>query len=522
MTERGDAVVCLRTDKYLRPKTASRPSVLDYAGSVIADFDVCYRALAARDPRFDGLFFVGIQTTGIYCRSICPARKPRASSCRFFESAAAAEQAGFRPCLRCRPEIAPGKGSASSLEEAIFRKLQSRAPHGESIEKLAALTGFSSRQMRRLLQEAFGLAPIEILQTERLLFAKRLLQETHLPMHDVAQSSGFRSFRRFNTLFLARYGRPPTALRRKAPASRQSSGDMLELRLAYRPPLAWRELMAWLRARATRGVEAVNGTRYARTAQIGAARGWLEVLPLPRHNALCLRLSTALTPALFPLVQHVRELFDLDADPDQISGHLRKDELLRPIVERHPGLRIAGAWSVFELGLRAILGQQISVAAATTLAGRLATRFGSRLEGSRHGLTHLAPTAERLSALNLSELASIGLPLARAKTLRAWAEHAAQGALDFPPGTLLENAVRRLREIRGIGEWTAHYIALRALRYPDAFPAADLGLRKAAGLNRPQALVARSLGWRPWRAYAAVYLWQSLSDSTHANSALPL
>ncbi|MGA9577257.1 MAG: hypothetical protein WBV90_06525, partial [Terrimicrobiaceae bacterium] len=192
--------------------------------------------------------------------------------------------------------------------------------------------------------------------------------------------------------------------------------------------------------------------------------------------------------------------------------------LLRPIVERHPGLRIAGAWSVFELGLRAILGQQISVAAATTLAGRLATRFGSRLEGSRHGLTHLAPTAERL----LSELASIGLPLARAKTLRAWAEHAAQGALDFPPGTLLENAVRRLREIRGIGEWTAHYIALRALRYPDAFPAADLGLRKAAGLNRPQALVARSLGWRPWRAYAAVHLWQSLSDSTHANSALPL
>lgn len=378
MIETGDAVVCLRTDKYLRPKTASRRSVLDYAGRVIPDFDVCYRALAARDPRFDGLFFVGIQTTGIYCRSICPARKPRASSCRFFESAAAAEQAGFRPCLRCRPEIAPGKGSASSLEEAIFRKLQSRAPHGESIEKLAALTGFSSRQMRRLLQEAFGLAPIEILQTERLLFAKRLLQETHLPM------------------------------------------------------------------------------------------------------------------------------------------------LLRPIVERHPGLRIAGAWSVFELGLRAILGQQISVAAATTLAGRLATRFGSRLEGSRHGLTHLAPTAERLSALNLSELASIGLPLARAKTLRAWAEHAAQGALDFPPGTLLENAVRRLREIRGIGEWTAHYIALRALRYPDAFPAADLGLRKAAGLNRPQALVARSLGWRPWRAYAAVHLWQSLSDSTHANSALPL
>ncbi|MGA7902052.1 MAG: Ada metal-binding domain-containing protein [Terrimicrobiaceae bacterium] len=378
MIETGDAVVCLRTDKYLRPKTASRRSVLDYAGRVIPDFDVCYRALAARDPRFDGLFFVGIQTTGIYCRSICPARKPRASSCRFFESAAAAEQAGFRPCLRCRPEIAPGKGSASSLEEAIFRKLQSRAPHGESIEKLAALTGFSSRQMRRLLQEAFGLAPIEILQTERLLFAKRLLQETHLPM------------------------------------------------------------------------------------------------------------------------------------------------LLRPIVERHPGLRIAGAWSVFELGLRAILGQQISVAAATTLAGRLATRFGSRLEGSRHGLTHLAPTAERLSALNLSELASIGLPLARAKTLRAWAEHAAQGAFDFPPGTLLENAVRRLREIRGIGEWTAHYIALRALRYPDAFPAADLGLRKAAGLNRPQALVARSLGWRPWRAYAAVHLWQSLSDSTHANSALPL
>ena len=508
----GDGVVCLRTDKYLRPKTASRPSVLDYGGRVIPDFDVCYRALAARDPRFDGLFFVGIQTTGIYCRSICASRKPQAPSCRFFESAAAAEQAGFRPCLRCRPEVAPGKGTAFSLEEAIFRKLQSRAPHGDSVEELAA----------HLLQKAFGLAPIKILQTERLLFAKRLLQETNLPMYNVALSSGFRSLRRFNTLFLARYGLPPTALRRKAPAGRRSSGDMLELQLAYRPPLAWRELMAWLQARATHGVEAVIGTRYARTAQIAEARGWLEVQPLPRHNALCLRLSAALTPVSFPLVQHVRELFDLDADPDQIAGHLRQDELLRPVVERHPGLRIAGAWSVFELGLRAILGQQISVPAATTLAGRLATRFGSPLQGSRHGLTHLAPTPERLSALDPSDLARIGLPLARAETLRAWARHAAQGALHFPSGTLLETALRRLREIRGIGEWTAHYIALRALRYPDAFPAADLGLRRAAGLDHPQDLVVRSFAWRPWRAYAAVHLWQSLSDSTHANSALSL
>ena len=399
--------------------------------------------------------------------------------------------------------------------------MQSRAPYGDSVEKLAALTGFSSRQMRRLLQKAFGLAPIEILQTERLLFAKRLLQETGLPMHDVALNSGFRSLRRFNTLFLSRYGLPPNGLRRKAPSGRRPSGDTLELRLAYRPPLAWRELMTWFQARATRGVEAVTETRYARTAQIGEARGWLEIHQLTRSNALCLRLSATLTPVLFPLVQHLRELFDLDADPDQISSHLRQDELLRPVVERHPGLRIAGAWTVFELGLRAILGQQISVPAATTLAGRLATRFGSRLRGSRHGLTHLAPTPERLSTLDPSELATIGLPLARAETLCAWAQKAAQGALDFPPGTLLETAVRRLREIRGIGDWTAHYIALRALRYPDAFPAADLGLRRAAGLNHPQDLVARSLGWRPWRAYAAVHLWQSLSDSKHANSALP-
>jgi AraC family transcriptional regulator, regulatory protein of adaptative response / DNA-3-methyladenine glycosylase II len=513
-----------RTDlqEYLGPKTASHPFVLVYGASVLPDFDTCYRALAARDPRFDGLFFVGIQTTGIYCRSICPARKPQPLSCRFFASAAAAEQAGFRPCMRCRPEIAPGNATTHSLEEAIFRKLQSRAPHGDSVEELAALTGFSSRQMRRLLKKTFGLAPIEILQTERLLFAKKLLQETDLSMLDVAVSAGFQSLRRFNALFLARYGLAPTALRKNRASGQRSSDDVLELRLAFRPPLAWRELLAWLRARATRGVETVFETGYARTVQIGEVRGWVEVQLLARDNALCLRAPAVVSPVLFPLVQHVREVFDLDANPEQIASHLRQDELLRPLVERHPGLRMPGAWNVFELGLRAILGQQVSVAAATTLTGRLAAHFGTPLDASRHGLTHLAPTPERLSALEPRKLAEIGLPLARAQTLRAWARHAASGLLHFPPGTPLETAVRRLREISGVGEWTAHYVALRALRYPDAFPAADLGLRKAAGLDRPQDLVARSLAWRPWRAYAAMHLWQSLSDSTHANSPLSL
>jgi AraC family transcriptional regulator, regulatory protein of adaptative response / DNA-3-methyladenine glycosylase II len=507
---------------YLCPKTASHPLVLVYAANVILDFDTCYRALTARDPRFDGLFFVGVQTTGIYCRSICPTRKPRPPSCRFFASAAAAEQAGFRPCLRCRPELAPGKGIVHSLEEAIFRKVQSRAPHGDSIEEVAALTGFSSRQMRRLLQKTFGLAPVEVLQTERLLFAKRLLQETDLPMLDVALSSGFRSLRRFNALFRTRYGLPPTALRKNGASVRLPSSDFLELRLAYRPPLAWRELLAWLQERATPGVEAVFETGYARTVQIGESRGWLEVQPLAQHNALRLRVPAALSPVLFPLIQHVRELFDLDANPEQIAGHLRQDELLRPVVGRHRGLRIPGAWNVFELGLRAILGQQVSVTAATTLMGRLAARFGSPLDASRHGLTHLPPTPERLSALEPRGLAQIGLPLARAETLRFWAREAANGGLHFLPGTLLETAIRRLQEIPGIGEWTAHYVALRALRYPDAFPVTDLGLRKAAGLDRPQDLVARSIAWRPWRAYAAVHLWQSLYDSTHANYALSL
>jgi AraC family transcriptional regulator of adaptative response / DNA-3-methyladenine glycosylase II len=366
--------------------------------------------------------------------------------------------------------------------------------------------------MGRVVRKTFGLAPVETLQTERLLFARKLLQETDLPILDVALSSGFQSLRSFNALFLARYGLPPTALRKEGASGRQPSGGLVELRLAYRPPLAWRELLAWLAARATRGVEAVFETGYARTVQIGKARGWLEVQPLSQHNALCLRIPAALSPVLFPLVRHVRELFDLDADPEQIAGHLRQDELLRPLVERHPGLRIPGAWDVFELGLRAILGQQVSVAAATTLAARLVARFGSPLLASRSGLTHLAPTPERISALDLRELAEIGVPLARAKTLRAWARHTVHGRLHFPPGTLLETAVRRLQEIPGVGEWTAHYVALRALRYPDAFPAGDLGLRKAAGLDRPQDLVARSLAWRPWRAYAAMHLWQSLSD----------
>jgi AraC family transcriptional regulator, regulatory protein of adaptative response / DNA-3-methyladenine glycosylase II len=261
--------------------------------------------------------------------------------------------------------------------------------------------------------------------------------------------------------------------------------SFVELRLFYHPPLAWRQLLAWLKARATRGVEVVFDTGYARTVQIEDARGWMEVQSLAQDNALCLRAPPALSPVLFPLVQHVRKLFDLDADPQEIAGHLQQDELLRPMVERHPGLRIPGAWSVFELGLRAILGQQVSVAAATTLAGRLAARFGWPLDASRHGLTHLTPTPERLSALEPRELAKIGLPLARAETLRAWAGHAVDGDLHFALGTPLETAVRHLREIPGVGEWTAHYVALRALRYPDAFPATDLGFAQGRRLRSP-------------------------------------
>ena len=478
---------------------------------MLLDDQVCYRALRARDSRFDGRFFVGVRTTGIYCRPVCTARIARQASCRFFASPAVAEQAGFRPCLICRPELAPGIATGPTLAQAIHDRLRQAAVRGESIEELSRECGYSSRQVRRLVLDAFGVTPVQLAQTERLLFAKRLIQETALPMIEVAQSSGFRSLRRFNALFSSRYGMAPVAIRRRTLPSR--TGDGIALRLAYRPPLAWSPLLLFLGGRATPGVECAGADRYARTVAIDDCRGWIEV----RRNtgdALEVLASPTLAPCLASILLRLRQVFDLDADPTLIAEHLGQDKLLRPLVRRHPGLRVPGAWDVFETAVRAILGQQVSVAGATTLSGRLARRFGTPIETPFPELTHLSATAKALASEPAAEIAKIGLPGKRAETIRAIAIAATKGLFRFAPTATSENVIRLLCEIPGIGDWTAHYIMMRALRFPDAFPSGDLGLRKALRAEEPvraRELESVSESWRPWRAYAAMHLWQSLS-----------
>lgn len=486
------------------PSSNSHPSALDHA--------ICYRALAAKDARFDGVFFTGVTTTGIYCRPVCTVKTPRESSCLFFASAAAAETAGFRPCLRCRPELAP-YALQQNLAHAVWQRIAAGALNDGDVERLAAEVGLSSRQLRRVLLQHFGVTPIELAQTQRLLFAKKLLQETGMTMAQVAYAAGFRSVRRFNALFSQRYGMAPGAIRR---ASEKPAADALTLRLAYRPPLQWPQMMRYLGTRAVTGVEAVQTERepaYVRSVRIGGLAGWLRVTHLPQRHQIELQVAPSLATALMPLLARVRNQFDLDANPAVIEAHLRQDALLAERIAAMPGLRVPGAFDAFELAVRAVLGQQVSVAGASTLSGRLVQRYGDRADTPFAAVTHHFPHADLLATVDAGELAGIGLPLARAQTIRHLAQFAAGGGLHMPPGATLDDAVGRLKTMRGIGDWTAHYIALRALRFPDAFPAGDLGLQKAAAggsarLTEKQ-LAARAGAWSPWRAYAALTLWMT-------------
>ena len=488
---------------------------------MLLDGSDCYRALAARDPRFDGAFFVAVKTTGIYCRPICSARTPRECSCLFVQTAAAAERAGYRPCLRCRPELAPSS-PAASLESALYAEIRARALEGDSVDDLAQRAGFSTRQLRRLMVKSFGVTPVEIMQTERLLFAKKLLQETTLPTAEIALSAGFGSIRRFNALFLDRYSLSPTALRKQSSGSTNgAAGDTLQLRLGYRPPLAWMDLLDYISRRAVRGVEQIDLAQqtYARTVEISDTTGWLHVKPSEAGNWLEVTLPAALAKVSWPILSRLRAQFDLDANPANIDAHLGRDPLLAGSIRRHGGLRVPGTWETFELAARAVLGQQISVAGASTLAARLAVKFGRRVETPFEQLYRLAPKARALAASTPEDIATIGLPRSRALSLHELAIAAERGELSFGPAVSVEEVVRRLRNIRGIGEWTAQYIAMRALRYPDAFPAADLGARKAlaksdGSLPSEKEVLARATAWRPWRAYAILHLWQRLHDAS--------
>ncbi|MGC1407660.1 MAG: AlkA N-terminal domain-containing protein [Acetobacteraceae bacterium] len=479
------------------------------------DHDACYRALRTRDVRFDGRLFVAVKTTGIYCRPVCPARLPRPENVEFFSTAAAAQENGYRPCLRCRPETAPDlaawHGTSNTVSRALALIEMGALDEGD-IAGLAERLGVGARQLHRLFRQHLGASPLAVAQTRRILLAKQLIHETSLRMSEIAMASGFGSIRRFNETFHALYQRPPGALRRGSGGSGSPGGEVVVL-LRYRPPYDWPAMISFLRARAIPGVEIVSDEAYARTIDIGDARGVVHVSPAP-GNALEAKVHFPKLSALPSIIARLRRVFDLAADPEIIEAHLSEDPLLAALVARRPGLRVPGAWDGFELAVRAMLGQQITVAGAINLAGRLVSRHGAPLQPTvpaGAGLTHAFPRPEVLAAADLSV---VGMPKARANALSALAAAVALDPKIFGPRRTLEEAIVQLRKLAGIGEWTAQYIAMRELREPDAFPAADIGLLRALADpegRRPSAveLLARAERWRPWRAYAAQHLWAS-------------
>ena len=487
--------------------------------------DVCYRALQTRDPRFDGRLFVGVTSTGIFCRPICPARTPKRENCRFFPTSAAAQEAGFRACLRCRPEISPEAACWRGTSNTVSRALALIAEgfldrEGGTVESLATRVGMGERQLRRLFEQHLGASPVAVAQTRRVLFAKQLIHDTRLSMAEVAMAAGFGSLRRFNDVFRTLYHRPPRELRRRnlRPTPDSPAVAPVILQISYRPPYDWEAMLAYLNARAIDGMEFVEHGIYRRTVSQEGAHGIVEVAHAPDRNALMATIRFPRVQALQAIVARVRHVFDVGADVNTITSHLAKDKTLAPLIAARPGLRTPGCWDGFELAVRAVLGQQITVEAARQLGSKLALLCGDPVgDTAEPRLVRTFPSARCLATVDLS---TIGMPESRRATLKALAQAAVSNPRFFEPLGSIEESIAQLRAIRGIGEWTAQYIAMRALREPDAFPATDIGiLRGAARLDGvlptvPQ-LIQRAEAWRPWRAYAAQYLWTADSRKFH-------
>jgi AraC family transcriptional regulator of adaptative response / DNA-3-methyladenine glycosylase II len=500
------------------------------AHSTLPRPDICQRALGARDARFDGVFFVGITTTKVYCRPVCPARVSYPERRRFFESAASAERAGFRPCLRCRPELAPGRAlidAVPRLARVAAHRIAAGALNGRGVADLARELGVSERHLRRALEREIGVSPVELAQTHRLLLAKHLLADTSLSVTRVAFASGFQSLRRFNSVFRERYRLSPSDLRRerrstngsrdttarRPPVSSQPP-DLVRLTLAYRPPLAWEQLTGSLMRDRLPGVEVVEDGRYGRTVSLDGARGVVFARDAANGGSrrrasgshLEIELSTALLPALMPLLARVRQLFDLDAEPTVVDEHLRQGGL-GPLVARRPGVRIPGALDGFEVALRALLGaSRRSVPASTDLARRVVSALGEPIDTGTPSLSRLAPSAQGVAEAGAAQLVSLGVPVVQAEAIAAVARAIASGSLRLEPGHDAVMTHRTLLEIPGVDDCIATRIVMRALHWPDAFPASDRALQRAAEAPSVRALRARAEKWRPWRAYAAMHL----------------
>jgi len=475
---------------------------------MVIDPASAYRALSTHDARFDGRFFVGVSSTRIYCRPVCRVRTPRADHCRYFQSAAAAEVAGYRPCLRCRPELAPGYASVDATErlaQAAVELIDGGVLEDGGLERLAARLGVTSRHVRRIFERSFGVTPVEYAQTQRLLLAKRLLTDTALPVTEVALASGFNSVRRFNALWKARYRMPPGRLRKES-ASEPSPAAM-RFEVAYRPPYDWAALLAFLAARAVTGIESIEGSAYRRTLAIDHRRtrhvGWLSAQPAPRRPALVLEVASSLSRVVPQVLSRARHAFDLACHPADVAA------ALGPLAEGATGLRVPGTVDGFELAVRAVVGQQVSVRAARTLLARIVARYGETIATPHDALARLFPAPGSIAGLAPADLASLGVLAARARTVIDLARAVEAGQLDLRPGADVDGARSALGTIRGVGPWTTEYIAMRALGWPDAFPAGDLVVLRALGETRAARAVERSKAWQPWRAYAVMHLWRN-------------
>jgi AraC family transcriptional regulator, regulatory protein of adaptative response / DNA-3-methyladenine glycosylase II len=447
----------------------------------------------------------------VYCRAICPAPTAKEENCRYFATAAAAAEAGYRPCLRCRPECSPGTPGWSGTSNTVSRALRLIAESGledGGVEALADRLGVGSRHLRRLFLKHLGATPIAVAHTRRLHFAKKLIDETRLPLGQVALASGFGCVRRFNATIRKIFRRTPTQIRRLARPAANQPENQYSFVLGFRPPYQWDAMLAFLAKRAIPGVEVVDQGVYRRSISWNGLDGDFEAALHETKDALSVRIQFGDPCALFLIIERIRGIFDLSADWAVIAQTLGKDPVLAARLRAVPGLRMPGCWSGFELAVRAIVGQQISVAAATTLSGRIAAKFGKALPfGGR--VTTIFPTAEVLVE---SDLSAVGLTKSQAVAIRGLARAVCDGQIRFEG--IMDSAafLRKLCEVPGIGNWTAQYVAMRALGETDAFPASDLGLLRGMGLTSSRELERRANAWRPWRAYAAIYLWHGIAE----------
>lgn len=464
----------------------------------------CEQARRARDARFDGVFYTAVRTTGIYCRPVCPAPPALQRNVHYYASAAAAAAAGYRPCLRCRPELSPARPGQQPVLQQALALVNEGFLQDQPVTALARRVGLGPRQLQRLFLQQLGATAHQLHRNNRLLLAKQLLSETHLAITEVAAAAGFNSLRRFHAAFAAACRMTPSALRRHA--GPVPAGQPV-LRLAYRPPLDFAAMLAFLARRSLPGIEQIHAQSYRRVVVIDGRASVIGVRACPRRHELLLELGDTAAAAIPAVLARVRQVFDLDADLATVHACLQHEPLLAQGIAARPGLRIPGGWDGFEVAVRAVLGQQVSVAAATTLARRLVDAFGTALPGMPAGLDRQFPSPAQLCQAPLEQ---IGLPRSRAATLRGLANACAQGQLDFGRARPLQAFIDQATALPGIGPWTAQYIALRALGQPDAFPAGDLVVQQVLGqgqrLSQAQA-EQRSQHWRPWRAYAVLHLW---------------